>query len=83
MTGQRLWARSFLVITLENFLIATSFLLLLAVMSEFTIDRFGTSTALAGFAAGIFIIGTVVTRPLCARWIHKMVRLRCLVSGSR
>jgi MFS family permease len=81
VTKQKLWTRSFVIITFENFLIAMNFLLLLAVMTKFVTDRFNTSTALAGFAAGIFIIGAVVARPPCGRWIHHIGQTRMLYVG--
>lgn len=81
MTRQKLWTRSFLIITFENFLVAMNFLLLLTVMTKFVTDRFDASTALAGFAAGIFIIGAVVSRPPCGRWIHRIGQTRTLYAG--
>lgn len=70
-----------MLITFENFLIAMNFLLLLAAMTKFVTERFSASTALAGFAAGIFIIGAVVARPPCGRWIHRIGQTRTLYVG--
>jgi MFS family permease len=81
MTGQKLWNRSFVLITVENFLLAMNFLLLLAVLTKFATDRLGASTALAGFAAGIFIIGAVFARPLCGKWVHQIGQTRTLCGG--
>lgn len=81
VTGQKLWTRSFAVITFENFLVAMNFLLLLAAMTKLVTDRFNASTALAGFAAGIFIIGAVFARPPCGRWIHRIGQTRTLYVG--
>jgi MFS family permease len=81
VTRQKLWTRSFVIITFENFLVAMNFLLFLAVMSKFATDRFGASTALAGFTAGIFILGAVVARPLCGKWIHQIGQTRTLYVG--
>ncbi|MBN1631497.1 MAG: MFS transporter [Thermoleophilia bacterium] len=80
-TGQKLWTRGFLVITLENFLIAVNFWLLMTVVSKFATDRFGVSTALAGLAVGIFIIGAVIGRSLCGKWIHRIGQTRTIYVG--
>lgn len=81
MTGQKLWTRSFVIITFENFLIAMNFLLFLAVMSKWVTDRFDASTTLAGFAAGMFIIGAIFARPPSGRWIHRIGQTKLLYAG--
>ena len=54
---QKLLTRSFVIVTLENFLVAMNYYLLIIVVSKFATDEFGVSTALAGFSASIFVIG--------------------------
>lgn len=81
VTGQKLWTRSFLIITVENFLVSANFWLLMTVVSKFAADRFGISTALAGFATSIFIIGAVVGRASCGKWIHRVGQTRTLYAG--
>lgn len=81
VTRQKLWTRSFVIITFENFLVAVNFWLLMTVVSKFATDRFGVSTALAGFATSIFIIGAVVGRPLCGKWIHRIGQTKTLYVG--
>ena len=81
MTKQKLWTRSFVVITLENFLVSVNFWLLMTVVSKFATDQFGASTALAGFAVGIFIIGAVIGRSLCGKWIHRVGQTRTIYVG--
>ncbi len=82
MTAQKLWTRSLVIITLENFLLALNFWLLLSVAAKFATDRFGASTALAGFAASIFIIGAIIGRPLSGRWIHRVGQTRLIYLGN-
>lgn len=81
VTKQKLWTRDFVIVTVENFLIAMNFLLFLAVMSKFVTDRFDASTTLAGLTAGIFIIGAIFVRPLCGRWIHHVGQTKMLYVG--
>ncbi len=78
MTEQKLWTRSFVIITVENFLIAMNFIVLVAVVAKFATAEFGASTTLAGFAAGIFILGAVFTRPVCGKWIYRIGQKRML-----
>jgi MFS family permease len=82
VTKSRLWTRSFVIISLENFLVALSFWLLLTVIAKFATDQFGASTAVAGFSASIFIIGAIVGRPLCGRWIHRVGQTRMIYLGA-
>ena len=82
MTRQKLWTRSFAIITLENFLVALNFYLLMIVVAKFATDRFGVSTAVAGLAAGIFIAGGLVARPLSGKWIRRVGQTRMLYAGA-
>jgi MFS family permease len=80
--GRSLWTRSFLVITLVNFLNAVTFLLLMIVMSKVATDRFGASPAVAGLSTSIFIIGAFVTRPFLGKWIHRIGQTKTLRVGT-
>ena len=81
--GKRsLWTRSFVVISLVNFLNSVVFLLLMIVMSKVATDRFGVSPAVAGLSASIFIIGSFVTRPFLGKRIHHIGQTKILYIGS-
>ena len=69
-----------MLITVENFLLAMNFLLLLAVLTKFAAERLHASTD-CGFAAGIFIIGAVFSRPPCGRWVHYLGQTKLLYVG--
>jgi len=81
ITAQRLWTRDFTIITLENFLVAVNFWLMMTVVSKFAADSFGSSTALAGFATSIFIVGAVAGRLACGKWVHRVGQIRTLYAG--
>jgi MFS family permease len=81
VTEHKLWTRSFLVITVENFLVAMNFIVLVAVVAKFVTAEFGASSTVAGLAAGIFILGAVFTRPLCGKWMHRIGQKRMLLGG--
>lgn len=77
-----LWTRSFVVISLVNFLNAVVFLLLMIVMSKVATERFGASPAVAGLSASIFVIGAFVTRPFIGKRIHRIGQTKTLYIGS-
>jgi len=77
-----LWTRSFILLSVVNFLHAVCFLLLVIVMSKVATDRFAVSPAVAGLAASIFIIGAFVVRPFLGRWIYRIGQTRTLYIGS-
>lgn len=81
LTRQKLWTRDFFIVTFENFLVAMNFFLMFSVLAKFATDRFCASSTLAGFSAGIFIIGALITRPLCGKWIHRVGQARMLYGG--
>lgn len=58
----KLWTRSYIIVTLINFLIALNFLFLIFMVSEYAMNLLGASPGEAGFAASIFIIGAVIAR---------------------
>jgi len=78
---QSLWTRSFIVIWLINFLMAVVFLLLMIVMTKIATDRFGTSPAVAGISASIFVVGAFVTRPFLGKRIHDFGQTKILYVG--
>jgi len=78
---EKLWTRNYAVITFENFLIAVNFWLLMPVVAKFATDEFGVSAALAGFSVSIFVIGAVIGRPLCGKWIHRIGQTRTIYAG--
>ncbi len=82
MAEPKLWTRNFVIVTLENFLVSMNFYLLMIVVSKFATDRFDASTALAGFSASIFVVGGLVARPLCGKWIHRMGQKKTLYAGA-
>ncbi len=82
MAGPKLWTRSFTVVTVVNFLGSLNFLLLMIVVSKFATDQFGASTAVAGLSSSIFVIGALVTRPLCGKWIHRVGQTKILYVGT-
>jgi MFS family permease len=79
---QSLWTRSFVIISLVNFLNSVVFLLLTIVMSKIATDRFGAAPAVAGLSSSIFVIGAFVTRPVLGKRIHDFGQTRVLYVGA-
>ncbi|MBN1632433.1 MAG: MFS transporter, partial [Thermoleophilia bacterium] len=79
---QTLWTKSFIIISLINFLQSVNFLLLMIVMSKIATDRFGASSAIAGLSASIFVIGAFVTRPYTGKRIHHIGQTKTLYVGA-
>ena len=77
-----LWTRSFIIISLVNFLNAVVFLLLTIVMSKISTDRFGVSPAMAGLSSSIFVIGAFVLRPVLGKRVHQFGQTRVLYIGA-
>jgi MFS family permease len=80
-TQQGLWTRSFVIITTEYFLVAIAFWLMMPVVSRFAADEFDASKGLVGFCTSIFVIGAIIARPLCGKWIHRVGQTRTFALG--
>lgn len=62
MNGEKLWTKDFITVSVINFCIALVFYLLLVTIASYAINEFHTSTSIAGFVSGIFIIGGLFGR---------------------
>jgi MFS family permease len=76
-----LWARDFVLITLENLLAALNFYLLMVVVSQYAMKRFGSSPAEAGLSASIFVVGGLFARLFSGKWIGRWGYKRTLLVG--
>ncbi len=65
----KLWTSNFIATFSVNFLTALCFYFLMIVISLYAIKTFNSSLSQAGFAASIFIIGGLVSRLFCGKWI--------------
>lgn len=65
----KLWTNNFVVTSLVNFFTALCFYLLMIIISAYAIKTFNSSLGEAGFSASIFIIGGLVARLFCGKWI--------------
>jgi MFS family permease len=81
MNKTKLWTKEFAISTSINFLVALNFYLLMIITSEFAMEEFGLSPSAAGFAAGIFIIGALISRVLAGKFIVPIRYKRMLYIG--
>ena len=71
MDKSKLWTKEFILSAFINFLVAMNFYLLMIVISEYAMNKFGSTPGGAGFAASIFVIGALVARVFVGKWIMR------------
>ena len=81
MSKPRLWTKDFLIIAFLNFFVAMNFYLLMVSVSWFAMESFHSSPGEAGLAVGIFVIGALIARLICGKWIERIGRKRMLYAG--
>jgi len=81
MNKPKLWTKDFLIITFVNLFFALNFYLLMVVISVFATDKFDSSPSIAGLAASIFVIGSLIARLFTGRWIEQIGRKKTLYLG--
>lgn len=59
-----------------------NFYLLMIIVSEYAMNKFHTSSSVAGFAASIFIIGALLARVLVGRYIAQVGYKKMLCAGA-
>jgi heme/copper-type cytochrome/quinol oxidase subunit 2 len=59
---EKLWNKGFITITLINFIVFLVYYCFVVITAKFATQELGATAAQAGFAAGIYIIGTLIAR---------------------
>lgn len=75
---QSLWTKSFLGICISNFFLFMTFYSLMATLPMFVIDGLKGSGQQAGLAMTVFLIGSVMFRPLAGKWVDEYGRKKIL-----
>jgi MFS family permease len=78
---EKLFTREYLLVTVINFLVSANLYQTLIVMSGFVMARFRTSEGMAGFIAGIFTIGALLSRVYCGRYLLRIGYKKLLLIG--
>lgn len=82
MTESRLWTRKFITGTIINFLLVLNYYLLMVIMVDYTTTRYQASSALAGLAASIFVIGALIVRFFSAQFMEKKGKRMVLLCAA-
>lgn len=82
MNNSKLWTKDFLIGTFTNFFLMLNYYLLVIIMTVYAMDTFHSSPSQAGLASSIFVIGALIARLFCGRWIERVGRKKMLVTGT-
>lgn len=77
----KLWTKDFIILTISSFFISIGFFILLTTTSVYVMDEYGASQKSAGLAAGIFVIGSLVSRIIVGKYIEIIGRKKLLYIG--
>lgn len=78
----KLWTKDFTFGTAINFLLMVNYFGLMVVVASYAMQTYGAPASLAGLAASIFIIGTLIARIVSGRIMDRVGRKRLLVGGA-
>jgi MFS family permease len=81
MEKDKLWTKNFLFLFLSNSFVSLIFYLLMTTMAVYAVKQYHTSESSAGLAAGIFVIGALVSRLFAGKYIEVIGRRRLLLGG--
>lgn len=81
MEQSKLWTKEFVINALINFFIAVNFYLLMVIISDYVIKKFGAAPSEAGFAASIFIIGALAMRLFAGKLLVRLGYKETLAMG--
>ncbi|MEI4770857.1 MFS transporter [Psychrobacillus sp. FJAT-51614] len=81
MTRPKLWTKNFIMVCLTNLFLSMNFYLLMVIFSEYAVKKFDAPQSLAGLASSIFIIGTLISRPLAGKYLDVIGRRKLLFTS--
>lgn len=81
MNNTKLWTKDFILISLTTFFVALPFYLLMTTVTIYVIEQFDTTQSLAGLAAGMFVIGALVSRLLAGKYMEVIGRKKLLYTS--
>lgn len=82
MNGNTLWTRSYVLNNTVCFIINIAYYMLMVIMADYAVNRFGASLSQAGFAAGAFIVGALLARLLLGGQIERIGLKRSACLGT-
>ena len=81
MSQNKLWTKNFLFLFLANSFVSLIFYLLMTTMAVYAVKQYHATESMAGLAAGMFIIGAVISRLFAGKYIEVMGRKRLLLGS--
>ncbi|WP_082235925.1 MFS transporter [Halobacillus massiliensis] len=81
MNKEKLWTKSFISISVVNFVMMLSMYLLIVTMASYAVETHGASTSMAGLVSSIFIIGVLLGRLYSGKEIVKHGSKKMLLAG--
>ncbi|MCC3868039.1 MFS transporter [Terrisporobacter mayombei] len=81
MDKPKLWTKNFLIVSTANFFLYFTFYLLMVTITIFATEKFHASPSEAGLASGIFVIGLLIARIFCGRYIDQIGWKKTLYIG--
>jgi MFS family permease len=82
MAKERIWTKNFILTTLAGLFSALVFYVLLTTLAVYSILEFDVTESMAGLAASIFLIGSVIGRALTGRYLGLIGIRRLLIVGG-
>lgn len=82
MNQVKLWTKGFVIGTLINFFLMLNYYLIMVVITDYAMKTFGESPSMAGFTASVFVIGALIARLFCGKYLERMGRKRMVAAGA-
>ncbi|MBM4763621.1 MFS transporter [Bacillus sp. B15-48] len=80
-TKERLWTKDFLLFSVSAFFVGLIFLLTMTTVAEYVLSKFDATNSSAGLAAGIFVIGVIISRLFTGKYLDIIGRKKLLITG--
>jgi MFS family permease len=77
----KLWTRDFISIAITNFLVFTTFYYLLVTLPIYALQELHGSESEAGLIITVFLIASILTRPIAGKWIEKAGKYIVFISS--
>ncbi len=81
-TQEKLWTKDFVLGTAINFLLMVNYYGLMVVIADYSMKTYGSSPAVAGLAASVFIIGALIARFVTGGIMDRIGRKKLLLCGG-
>ncbi|XMA23547.1 MFS transporter (plasmid) [Bacillus bombysepticus] len=81
MNKPQLWTKDFISIAITNFLVFSTFYYLLVTLPIYALQALHGAESEAGLITTVFLIASILTRPLAGKWIERSGKYIVLISS--